>query len=166
MNTEPRTKSLDDFMKPYFPSQQEAIMTVWKMDPSELPASIRDLPEDRIEALVACYADNIALTMTKYPEQLAQGYLRLCSCDPKKPELATDYAKNEGKVLIGTDMPDWRFGYSAMEESRPSTSYWNPDRKPLFVPIERLETKHMPEKLKQYMLIRSILDIAKKKLVA
>ena len=151
MSIDQRTESLYEFMEAKFPSKQEATRTVWKMKTSELPGVLRDLPRERREAIVACYAQHIMLTQEKFPELLAQGYLWLKSCDPKTPQHSTDYAKEGSDFIVGYALPNWGYGYRGIKLM--------PKRKPLFVPIRRLKTDHMPERLRHYEIFRNIGDM-------
>ncbi len=163
MSIDKITDSLYEFMQEGFPSQQEAIRAIWNKDVDQIPV-IRDLQPDRREAIVACYAKQIFLTMEKYPEQLAKGYLWLNSCEPDAPHLSTDYAKKGGDFFVGTDLLNWGYGYNAIEIQRKRINYRDEadqnSRKPLFVSIERLKTDHMPEELEHYKLFRNVVDVA------
>lgn len=158
-------ESLYKFMNNKSPSQREGIRTVWRMNPFELPPSLKDLPTDRRKAIIACYSDNIFLTMEKFPELLKKGYLWLTSCDPDYPENSTDYANKRSllseDVLVGTDLLNWGFDYNKVGVIRKTYYRDEKDRnhdKPLFVVIRNLETEHMPERLEHYKLFRSLVE--------
>ncbi len=144
------TESLDSFMQSKFPSQQNAIRTIWKTDISDMPEALRNLPEDRREALIASYADHIFLTMHYYPEQFSKGLLCLTSCNPDNPEVSTSYAK-EGEYHVGDNLPNYRFWYNDINLSRDK-------RVPLFIPIERLKTDHMTDEIEYYRLFKKLME--------
>jgi hypothetical protein len=162
MKTDQRTEGLHEFMQTKFPSQQEAIQTIWGRDPSELPDAIRDSLER--EAIIACYAEKILLTMEKYPAQLARGYLWLTSCEPETPHLSTSYATDDSDFFIGDDLPNWGYGYEGIELKSKTVNFRDEadknSRKPLFVAINQLRTDHMPERLRHYRLFRSLVGTA------
>ena len=165
MSIDQKTESLNNFMEAQFPSRQKAIRAIWKGELSELPDAIKNLPESRREAIVACYADNLFLTMEKYPEQLAKGYLWLTSCEPDTPHFSTKYARDVQSFFVGTDLPNFGFGYSQIEIQRKQINYRDEadrnSRKPLFVPIAQLKTDHMLDELSYYRTFRSVVDMVK-----
>ena len=153
---------LKDYLATIFPSEAQAIRAVWEMDVDKLPLPIRGLPDERREAIIAGYAASIYLTIQKYPDQLAQGLLKLTDCIPSEPQNFISYAREH--FVVGTNLPAWGYGSSKIERittQQPNRNGKMEDKyRPLFVPIGVLETGYMDEYLDYYRTFRKMLDIA------
>jgi hypothetical protein len=136
-------EGLTKFLYEKNPSERRAIRRIWRMAYSELPDAVKALPREQGYSVVACYAEELFLTLKYYPEMLIRGYLFLTSCNPEKPEEATGYRA----VVVGREMPLFSYGHRSIEKV-------GGDERPLFVQIENLKTEHLSECLYHYRVFR------------